>query len=105
MEKSTAKGEEGDQIGRKIAGVKSCCICRLCWLLVKDIISACPVPDMFDDEAGPSKKLRFEHIPMPPMPPPASYAPPVKLTVPDVSLLILRCRGINTYTSVSQEGD
>uniref|UniRef100_A0A915C444 Pre-mRNA-splicing factor RBM22 n=1 Tax=Parascaris univalens TaxID=6257 RepID=A0A915C444_PARUN len=52
---------------------------------VTGLPNPCPVPDMFDDEAGPSKKLRFEHIPMPPMPPPASYAPPVKLTVPDVT--------------------
>ncbi|VDM45542.1 unnamed protein product [Toxocara canis] len=30
-------------------------------------------------------RVRFENIPMPPMPPPASYAPPAKLNVPNVT--------------------
>lgn len=58
---------------------------------------------MFDDEVGPSKKLRFEHIPMPPMPPPESYAAPAKLNVPDVSLLSAHGRGINIYTSINKK--
>ncbi|KHN84454.1 Pre-mRNA-splicing factor RBM22 [Toxocara canis] len=52
---------------------------------VAGLPNPCPIPDVFDDDAGPSKRVRFENIPMPPMPPPASYAPPAKLNVPNVT--------------------
>ncbi|VDK17376.1 unnamed protein product [Anisakis simplex] len=52
---------------------------------VAGLPNPCPIPDVFGDEAGPSKRLRFDNIPMPPMPPPASFAPPAKLNVPNVT--------------------
>lgn len=44
---------------------------------------ACPLPDLFDEEAN-SKRARIDHIPMPPLPPAATYTPPTQLIVPQV---------------------
>lgn len=72
-----------------------CCLgCNIPYTLLTFL--ACPVPTFFDDEesgasgsganAGPSaaKRQRFENIPMPPLPPTGTYAPPAKMIVPEV---------------------
>lgn len=54
---------------------------------VANLPNPCPVPSFFDDEEGgpsSSKRQRFDHIPMPPMPPTGSFAPPVRMVVPQV---------------------
>ncbi|EJW70117.1 hypothetical protein WUBG_18977, partial [Wuchereria bancrofti] len=43
---------------------------------------ACPLPDLFDEETNSSKRARIDHIPMPPLPPAATYTPPAQLIVP-----------------------
>ncbi|VDN57024.1 unnamed protein product [Dracunculus medinensis] len=47
-------------------------------------VAACPAPDLFDDDGDePAKRQRFDHIPMPPMPP-STFAPPAQIIVPQV---------------------
>lgn len=48
------------------------------------LFSACPLPDLFDEETNTSKRARIDHIPMPPLPPAATYTPPTQLIVPQV---------------------
>ncbi|MFH4980612.1 hypothetical protein AB6A40_007321 [Gnathostoma spinigerum] len=52
---------------------------------VAGLPNPCPIPNFFDDGesgASTSKRARTEQIPMPPVPPAASFAPPANLIVP-----------------------
>ncbi|VDK61346.1 unnamed protein product [Onchocerca ochengi] len=64
---------------------------------VAGLPNPCPLPDLFDEETNPSnKRARIDHIPMPPLPPAATYTPPAQLIVPQVSY-----KGIVSYIPAS----